>query len=58
MRHDKEIAWKAQTHHIGGRMKIGEEPIPSQELRADGHRRVSAGQTVEITHLEAKFDEC
>jgi hypothetical protein len=39
-------------------MKIGGEVVPPEVLRAGGSRRVSAGMTVEITHMEAKFDEC
>ncbi|KAL2257793.1 hypothetical protein VTK26DRAFT_9166 [Humicola hyalothermophila] len=55
---DKEIAWKAPTTHIGGRMKIGGQSVPSAELRGDGSRRVPAGDSVEITHMEAKFQNC
>ena len=56
--HSMEISWKAQTTHISGRVKIGGRSIPAQALRSDGHMRVEAGESVEITHMEAKFQEC
>ena len=39
-------------------MRIGGEAVPPEALKAGGSRRVSAGMTVEVTHMEAKFDEC